>query len=83
MNMKACNTVVCAGFIIVVLTFGTVSAEQTLTPNQNPDGTLPIGPGVDTGPCEELGNPTLGKDKRITIQVNQRERELVHLAVEG
>lgn len=83
MNVKAFSTVVCAGFIIVVLASGTVSAQQTQIPNQNPDWTLPIGPGVDTGPCEELGNPTLGKDKRITINVHQRERELIHLATEG
>lgn len=63
--------------------FSTVApaAQETLTPNQNPDWTLPF-PSADDGPCEELGN-TLGPDKRITIKLNQRERELIHLAIEG
>ena len=66
--------------ILFLCSSGALGAEKTLTPNQNPDWTLPF-PG--TGPCEDLGNPTLGPDKRITIEVNQRERELIHLAVEG
>ena len=73
------------GFLTSSLFLFAVAAvqAQTRTPNQLPDWTLPIGPKTDTGPCEELGNPTLGRDKRITIELNQRERELAHLAVEG
>jgi len=75
--------VACAGLVCLALASATLHAQQTLTPDQNPDWTIPLGPGMDTGPCEELGNPTLGPDKRITITMNQRERELTHLAVEG
>ena len=57
-------------------------AQETLTPNQNPGWTLPFS-SEEQGPCEELGNPTLGTDKQITIKVNQRERELIHLATQG
>lgn len=72
-----------AGFAMVGWASSTLSAQPSRTPNQNPDWTLPVGPDTDTGPCEELGNPTLGKDKRITIEMNQRERELAHLSVLG
>jgi len=58
-----------------------LGAQETLTPSQNPDWTLPY-PSADYGPCEELSS-TLGPDKRITIKLNQRERELTHLAIEG
>lgn len=58
-----------------------LGAQETLTPNQNPGWLLPY-PSADEGPCEELSS-TLGPDKRITIKLNQRERELIHLAIEG
>jgi hypothetical protein len=58
-----------------------LGAQETLTPNQNPDWVLPY-PSPDDGPCEELSS-TLGSDKRITIKLNQRERELTHLAIAG
>lgn len=66
---------------LVLSSTAVLGAQQTLTPNQNPDWTLPS-PSTDYGPCEELSS-TLGPDKRITIMLNQRERELVHLAIEG
>jgi len=58
-----------------------LGSQATLTPNQNPAWPLPF-PSAEDGPCEELGS-TLGPDKRITIKLNQRERELIHLAIEG
>ncbi len=36
--------------------------------------------GDDLGPCEELG---FSKDLRVTIELNQRERELIHLAMDS
>ena len=73
-------------FVSAVVMFAGVSLAagqpETLTPNQGPGWTLPF-PSDETGPCEELGNPTLGPDKRVTIKVNQRERELIHLATYG
>ena len=80
--MKDCK-VFSIVFGLVILAGDVRAQPPTMTPIQNPDWLLPLGLGMDMGPCEELGNPTLGKDKRITINVNQRERELIHLALEG
>lgn len=75
------------GFVIFFVVFvafltGNPRAEETQTPNQNPAWALPDPTKPGMGPCEEL-SPTLGLDKRVTIKLNQRERELIHLAVEG
>ncbi len=72
-------------FVFVVFSagaLGVLGGQETLTPNQNPAWTFPS-PSATVGPCEELPNPTMGLDKRITVKVNQRERELIHLATEG
>ena len=79
-NIKSLIATVTAAGLAMSSTM-VLGAEETLTPNQNPGWTLPF-PSADDGPCEELSN-TLGPDKRITIKLNQRERELIHLAIEG
>jgi len=78
------------GVLIVMLSarsWAEIPAERQdpLWVERNADGSVKAG-GVqnqDMGPCEELENPTLGPDKRITIELNQRERELIHLALIG
>jgi hypothetical protein len=76
----------------LILVAPATSRGQIPAARQNPlwverdsDGSVKVdGPQNQTfGPCEELGNPTLSTDKRITIQLNQRERELIHLALSG
>ncbi len=81
-SIKLISIVFVVFIVFVGFSTGNPGTQETLTPNQNPGWTLPF-PSAETGPCEELGNPTLGPDKRITIKLNQRERELIHLATEG
>jgi hypothetical protein len=61
------------------------SRQNPLWVERNPDGSVKAGglQNQEIGPCEELGNPTLDTDKRVTVELNQRERELIHLAVIG
>lgn len=62
-----------------------VERQDPLWVERNADGSVKPGglQNQNIGPCEELGNPTLGTDKRITIELNQRERELIHLSLVG
>lgn len=93
MNRTLCNVLVVLILIVPSASWADdplvldIPAERQnpLWVERNPDGSVKAG-GLQNqaiGPCEELGNPTLDQDKRVTIELNQRERELIHLALIG
>ncbi len=59
--------------------------QNPLWVERNMDGSVKAGGLQDQpiGPCEEFGDPSLTPEKQITIDLNQRERELIHLVLIG